>query len=288
MVMASWTKPARTLYLDIETYSSIDIRSSGAFRYMEAPDFEILMVQYAWNDEPVRVLDLTDPFGHDELPDIIAGLKDPDTLKVAHNSAFERNAFRVAFGFYQPPEEWLDTMILAAMNGLPMSLDAAGAALQLPEQKLKEGTTLINYFCKPCKPTIANGGRTRNLPEHAPEKWERFKAYGERDVVTMRAIHKRLDRFPVPDWERRVWALDARINERGVLIDRQLAQAAIDVDEAFRAEHTQELTRLTGLDNPNSVAQLKGWLEGVGVYCESLNKATVADLRKQLPDPTTR
>jgi DNA polymerase len=179
-------------------------------------------------------------------------------------------------------------MILCAMNGLPMSLDAAGEALNIPQQKLKEGKLLINYFCKPCKPTIANGGRTRNLPEHAPDKWERFKEYAKVDVVAMREIHKRLARFPVPEWERKVWALDARINERGVLVDRDLAEAAIAVDEAFREEHTSELRKLTGLDNPNSVTQLKEWLEGVGVSVDSLNKATVADLRASVPDPTTR
>jgi DNA polymerase len=255
---------------------------------MEAPDFEILLLPYAWNDEPVRVLDLLDPVDREELPDIIAGLQDPDVLKIAHNNAFERNAYRRQFGFYQPPEEWDDTMILCAMNGLPMSLDAAGEALNLPQQKLKEGKLLINYFCKPCKPTVANGGRTRNLPHHAPDKWERFKEYAKVDVVAMREIHRLLGRFPIPEWERKVWALDARINERGVLVDTELAQAAIDVDEAFREEHTAELKKLTHLDNPNSVAQLKEWLEGVGVSVDSLNKATVSDLRSTVPDPTTR
>ncbi len=291
MPTTSW-HDRRILYLDTETYSSVDISKAGAFKYMEAPDFEILLLPYAWNDEPVRVLDLvSDPFDPEvqaELQDIIAGLQDPDTIKVAHNSAFERAAYHRQFGFYQPPEEWEDTMILSAMNGLPMSLDAAGEALRLPQQKLKEGKLLINYFCKPCKPTIANFGRTRNLPEHAIDKWLRFKEYAKVDVVAMREIHKRLGRFPVPEWERRVWALDARINERGVLVDRDLAEAAIAVDEAFRAEHTEELRRLTHLDNPNSVAQLKEWLEGVGVSVDSLDKATVADLRASVPDPTTR
>ena len=278
----------RTLFLDTETYSSVDIKKAGAFKYMEAPDFEILLLPYAWNDDPVRVLDLTDPADREELPDILAGLQDPDTIKVAHNSAFERSAYRQEFGFYQPPEHWIDTMILAAYNGLPMSLEAAGEALQLDQQKLKEGTALINYFCKPCKPTIANGGRTRNLPHHAPEKWARFKAYAARDVETMRLIFKKLARYPVTDFERQVWALDARINERGVLVDLDLARAAIDVDDAFKAEHLQELRKLTGLDNPNSVAQLREWLAAVGISCDSLNKATVADLRGKATDRTTR
>ena len=278
----------RRLYLDTETYSSIDITKAGAFKYMEAPDFEILLLPYAWNDEPVRVLDLTDPADREELPDIISGLLDPDVLKIAHNNAFERSAYRRQFGHDMPPEEWDDTMILCAMNGLPMSLEAAGEALGLPQQKLKEGKLLINYFCKPCKPTIANGGRTRNLPHHAPDKWARFKEYAKVDVVAMREIHKRLGSFPIPAWERKVWALDARINERGVQIDKELAQSAIAVDEAFREEHTEELRKLTHLDNPNSVAQLKEWLEGVGVSVDSLNKATVSDLRSTVPDPTTR
>lgn len=285
--MISW--PDRVLYLDTETYSSEDIKKAGAFKYMEAPDFEILLLPYAWNDEPVRVLDMFDPRDREELPGIIAGLQDPDVIKVAHNTAFERGAYLREFGFYQPPEEWVDTMILAAYNGLPMSLEAAGAALQLPQQKLKEGTALISYFCKPCKPTIANGGRTRNLPQHAPEKWTRFKAYAGRDVETMRLIFKRLwSRYKVTDFERKVWALDARINERGVLVDLDLARSAIAVDSAFKAEHMQEMAKLTGLENPNSVSQLRGWLESVGIYSESLGKGIVADLRKQATDPTTR
>ena len=281
----------RTLYTDIETFSSEDIKKAGAFKYMEAPDFSILLLAYAWDDDPVRVLDLTEDGDAEDrliLQDILAGLKDPDTLKVAHNAAFERNAYRTEFSFYQPPEEWLDTMILCAMNGLPMSLDAAGAALRLPDQKIKEGVQLISYFCKPCKPTVANRGRRRNLPHHAPEKWARFKGYAGRDVEVMRTIHKRLSAYKTTDFERRVWALDARINERGVMVDRELVQAAIDVDDAFRAEHTAEMQRLTGLDNPNSVAQLKDWLEAVGVSSDSLNKATVSDLKNRVTDKTTR
>ena len=278
----------RILWLDTETYSSVDLKSSGLFKYMEAPDFEILLLPYAWDDEPVRVLDLTDPVDREELPDIIAGLQDPDVVKVAHNSPFERGAYHRGFGFYQRPEEWVDTMILCAMNGLPLSLEAAGAALQLPIQKRKDGKALINYFCKPCKPTKANGGRTRNLPHHAPEKWERFKLYARDDVETMRLIYKKLGRFPVTDFERRIWALDARINERGVMVDTDLAQAAVDVDEAYSAELAEELQKLTGLENPNSVAQLKGWLEERGLFTESLDKEAVAGLLDRAVDPTTK
>ena len=289
--MTSWAKPeSRELFIDIETFSSVDIRAAGLYPYVEADDFEVMLIAYAWNDEPVRMLDLmqADFDTELELQDVVAGLLDPATLKIAHNNAFERNALGKHTGQYLPAEEWHDTMVLSAMHGLPMSLEAAGSALNIEQQKLKEGTALINYFCKPCKPTKANGGRTRNMPEHAPDKWERFKAYGSRDVEAMRLIYRKLQRFPIPDWERRVWCLDARINERGVLIDRDLAHAAIQVDVAFKTEHTTEMQKLTGLENPNSVTQLKTWLEGVGVSCESLNKATVADLKKSLPDPTTR
>ena len=278
----------RRLLIDLETYSSAEISKTGAFKYVEAPDFEILLLAYAWDDGPVRVLDLLNPSGHDELPDIVAGILDPDTVKVAHNSAFERACLTRHLGHDLPPEEWEDTMILAAMNGLPLSLDAAGAALELQDQKIKEGTALISYFCKPCKPTIANGGRTRNLPEHAPDKWERFKTYCKRDVEVEQAIYQRLRSFPVTDFERRVWALDARINERGVMIDTDLVASAIAVDEAFTTEHMAEMQRLTGLENPNSVAQLKDWLETVGMSVDSLNKATVKDLQDRATDATTR
>lgn len=278
----------RILYLDTETFSASDIRTTGSHKYMDDPAFEILLLPYAWGDGQVQVLDLTDPDDWEELQDVIAGLKDPDVIKVAHNSAFERRAYQRAFKFYQPPEQWVDTMILCAMNGLPMSLDAAGAALGLEEQKLKEGTALINYFCKPCKPTIANGGRTRNLSHHAPDKWERFKEYAKRDVEVMRTIYKMLQHFPVPDFERELWATDARINERGVMVDIELAEAAIAVDDAFTEEHTKEMKMLTGLDNPNSVAQLKEWLEGVGLWCSSLDKESVKDLKARALDSTTK
>lgn len=288
--MTSWAD-RRRLLIDIETYSSVDISRSGAFKYVASPDFEILLLAYAWDDGPVQVLDLTNPYDLDtaeEMGDIAAALLSPDIVKVAHNSAFERAALSKYLYQDLPPEEWEDTMVLAAMNGLPMSLDAAGAALQLQDQKIKEGTALISYFCKPCKPTVANGGRTRNLPTHAVDKWERFIEYCRRDVEVEQAIYYRLRHFPVPDWERRVWALDARINERGVRVDTHLAEAAIAVDEAFTAEHAAEMQRLTGQDNPNSVSQLKDWLETVGIQVDSLSKATVADLHKTVTDPTTR
>ena len=275
----------RTLTLDLETYSPEDIKRTGAVKYAEHPDFEILLMSYAFDDEPVQIWDFTE----DGTPDWLApALLDPDLLKVAWNIAFERACFNKALGIYTPPEQWRDAMTIAAMNGLPMTLEGAGAALKLAEQKLSTGKALINYFCKPCKPTIANGGRTRNLPHHAPEKWQLFKDYCIRDTEAERTIYKRLERFPVSDFERRLEALDARINERGVQVDIELTEAAIYVDETFTAEHSAEMQRLTGLENPNSVAQLKQWLEMVGVSVDSLDKAAVKDLKAQALNRTTR
>lgn len=293
--MTSSTK--RRLLIDLETYSSADITKTGAFKYAEAPDFEILLLAFAWDDGPVQVIDMTgrEPVTDERtaakaaaLASVVAGITDPDTVKVAHNSAFERACLTRYLGRDLPPEEWEDTMILAAMNGLPLSLDAAGAALELRDQKIREGTALISYFCKPCKPTIANGGRTRNRPEHAPDKWERFKAYCKRDVEVEQAIYRRLRSFPVTDFERKVWALDARINERGVRIDTGLVAAAIAQNEAFTTRRMAEMRRLTGLENPNSVAQLKDWLETAGMSADSLNKAAVLELKDKATDPATR
>lgn len=283
------TSCKRRLLVDIETYSSVDITKAGAFKYIESDDFEILLIAYAWNDEPVRVIDLTSTdHENDEYQDIVSGLLDPDTIKIAHNSAFERAALGKHLGRYLPPEEWEDTMILAAYNGLPLSLDAVGAALRLHDQKIKEGTSLISYFCKPCKPTISNGGRTRNMSHHAPDKWARFREYCRRDVEVAQAIYNRLSSYPVTDFERQVWATDARINERGVQIDRELVESAIAVDNAFREEHLEEMRRLTGLDNPNSVQQLKAWLSAAGIECDSLSKATIADIKGNATDSTTK
>ena len=278
----------RRLFVDLETFSSVDISSAGAFKYTEAPDFEILLVAYAWDDGPVQVLDLTGrcegsfPGGWLE---IVEALLDPSVVKVAHNCAFERAALSRYLGRDLPPEQWEDTMVLAAYNGLPLSLDGAGSALGLRNQKIKEGAALIRYFCSPCKPTKANGQRTRNLPEHAPDKWARFVEYCGRDVEVAQAIYARLGSTPVTPFERRIFALDARINERGVLVDLDLARAAVAVDEAFTAELRAEMQKLTGLENPNSVAQLKGWLEGCGHFSVSLAKAAVSDLLAEASDP---
>lgn len=276
------------LFIDIETYSSADIKAAGLYPYVEADDFEVLLIAYAWDYGPVQLLDLMTETYSDDVQVVADALTAPEVVKVAHNCAFERNALGDWRGRYLPPEEWEDTMVMAAQNGLPASLDAAGDALGIVRQKLKSGTALINYFCKPCKPTKANGGRTRNLPHHAPEKWAEFKRYCVRDVEAMQEIHKRLAGLPVPEWERQVQCLDARINERGVLVDVAMAAAAVDVDERFKAEHLEELHRLTGLDNPNSVAQLKEWLQAVGLSVNSLSKQAVGDLRAKATDRTTR
>ena len=284
--MISSTK--RRLFIDLETFSSVDISSAGAFKYTEAPDFEILLIAYAWDDGPVQVLDCTRDVSADAFTSVCSGLLDPAVVKVAHNSAFERAALSRYLQRDLPPEQWEDTMILAAYNGLPLSLEAAGAALGLPIQKRKDGKALINYFCKPCKPTKANGWRTRNLPEHDPEKWARFKLYARDDVEVERLIHKRLGPTPVTPFERRIWALDARINERGVMVDLDLAAAAVAVGEAFTAELRAEMQKLTGLENPNSVVQLRSWLESCGHSSESLDKAAVADMLSEAKDATVR
>ena len=299
MAVAGCTK--RRLFIDLETFSSVDIKA-GVFKYVEAPDFEILLIAYAWDDEPVQLIDMTHTveipgpvYSGMKLPpeaverlDVFDALTDPEVIKVAHNSAFERAALSRHLEEYLPPEQWEDTMILAAYNGLPLSLDAAGSALGLPLQKIKEGTLLINYFCKPCKETKANGGRTRNLPHHAPDKWERFCSYCLRDVEVCQEIYYKLHGYPVTDFERRIWSLDARINERGVKVDMELAESAVAVDEAYSEELLQEMQRLTGLENPNSVAQLKAWLESRGLYTDSLDKAAVVDLIDKAIDPTTK
>lgn len=284
-MMTSRTEPSRRLVLDLETFSSADLPRGGVKKYTEAPDFEILLMSYAWDGGPVQLWDFT----QSGPPDWLApALLDPAITKIAWNVSFERNCLNAALDIYTPPEQWRDAMTIAAMNGLPMSLDAAGAALQLSEQKLATGKALIRYFCMPCKPTISNGGRTRNLPEHAPDKWELFKEYCVRDTAVEQTIFDRLSSFPVPEWERRLEALDARINERGVLVDMELAESAVALDEQSRAQNVAEMQAITGLDNPGSVAQLKAWLSTKNVNVDSLNKATVSELLGTVTDQGTR
>lgn len=272
----------RKLFLDFETYSETDISKAGSYRYMEDPAFEILLLAYGFDDEPIRVVDLAS--GEKWPQDFLSALYDPDVTKIAHNAAFERYAIFKCLG-YTPPEEWFDTMHLVAQCGLPMSLDAAGKALGLGEDtaKMKEGKALIRYFCMPCKPTKVNGGRTRNLPEHAPDKWSVFKDYCQRDVVAERAMFKMLEKWMPNDRERRFWCLDARINELGVRIDKQLAVNAVAMDRRYKEELTARAVEITGLENPKSVSQVKNWLmDQEGKQFPSLNKKVVADVVAQL------
>ena len=289
--MTSSAKSGKYLHLDIETYSDEDIGSVGVFRYVESPVFQILLIAYAYDDGPVHVLDLTGPdikAGFPIYDQIVADLTDSDIIKVAHNAQFERTCFEKWTGNPQPLGQWEDSMVLATYNGLPLSLDGVGAALQLKDQKIKEGTSLINYFCKPCAPTKANGGRTRNLPAHAPEKWERFMEYCRRDVEVERAVFERLRGYKPTATEIQVRHLDDRINRHGVMIDKELAEAALEIDTKIKDETAARMHELTGLENPNSVAQLKEWLTQRGLSVGSLGKEQAKDLAETSPDPLIR
>ena len=275
-------------FMDYETKSAIDIKKSGAFRYIEDESFDVLLLAYAFDDRPVRVVDFAS--GETWPEEFLRALRDPAVTKVAHNAIFERTVIGKLLG-YTPPEEWMDTMHLAAQCGLPLSLDAAGKALGLPEDqaKMREGKALIRYFCQPCKPTKANGGRTWNLPEHAPEKWDTFKAYCQRDVEVERTIFHTLERWMPSPEERRFWCLDARINERGVRIDRRMAQFAVAMDQRYKEELTAKAVALTGLENPKSVSQVKTWLaDQEGKEFPSLNKKVVADVVASLTSDASR
>lgn len=277
------------LLMDFETFSTVDIGKCGSYRYMDDPSFEPLLLSYAMNDDPVKLVDFT----HDEEwpEEFLAALYDPAITKIAWNCAFERNVIYTALGKYTPPEQWLDVMHVAAQCGLPMSLDAAGKALGLPEEqaKMKEGKALIRYFCCPCKPTKTNGGRERNLPEHAPERWKTFRDYCTRDTEAERTIFHMLEQWLPNKDERRFWALDQRINERGVRIDRQLAINAVAMDERYKEELTAKAVALTGLENPKSVSQVKNWLaDQEGKSFPSLNKKVIADVVSQLQSEDAR
>lgn len=273
----------RTLSIDLETYSEIDIAKCGSFRYIDDESFEILLLGYAFDDEPVTVIDLT---ADEEVPaDFLAALYDPEVTKTAWNCAFERFGLWKHFGRYCPPEQWSDTMILSAVCGLPLSLGEAGKALLLGEDEAKdrEGKALIRYFCSPCRPTKVNGGRTRNLPRHDTDKWALFIEYNRQDVVAERTIRKRLLRWEPDSLEHRFWCLDARINERGMRVDRELVHNAIAMDARYKAELTKQAVAISGLENPNSVAQIKQWLlEQEGIEVPSLNKKVVAEVVSQL------
>lgn len=261
---------AKYLSCDTETFSSVDLGACGLHKYMESPDFEILLIGYSVDGGPVRVLDLTDP--ETDTTEFKKLLMDPAVIKTAWNAPFEMQAFKRWTGEEMPPEQWSDTMIMALEMGLPGSLAGAGAALGLPEDQLKDpvGKSLIQYFSKPCKPTKTNGGRTRNMPQHDPEKWELYKKYNQQDVVTEMAIRKKL--LPLVDSEQALWCLDQRMNDHGVRIDLPMVRKIVDFDTKRREELQQEARELTGLDNPNSLSQLKPWLAGRGAPVETLRK----------------
>lgn len=269
----------RICFCDTETFSVVDIGKCGSYRYIEDNSTEVLLLTYAFGDEPVKCADLAsgDPWPEEFL----AAYDDPDTLLIAHNcSGFEWPLFN-RFLHPLPPERYFDTMHLAAQCGLPQSLGGAGEAIGLTEEqaKIKDGRALIRYFCTPCKPTKSNGQRERNLPEHDPEKWTRFKEYAVRDVEAMRTIYHHLEQWMPDAAERRFWALDARINAHGVRIDRKLATNAVLMDAKNKEELTAEAIALTGMENPKSVSQIKSWLyDQEGKEFPSLNKKVLADV----------
>ena len=273
----------RTLSIDIESYSDVNLSKCGVYKYASSPAFEILLFGYAVDGGDVRVVDLA---CGEQIPDeILSALSDASVTKWAFNAMFERVCLSNFLGEWLEPEGWRCTMVWAATLGLPLSLESAGVALGLEKQKLTEGKDLIRYFCVPCKPTKANGGRTRNRPEHDPEKWKRFKAYNLRDVETEMQIQKRLSHFPVPDaiWEE--YHLDQEINDRGIGVDMELVRQAIAIDARSRERLTAAMRELTELENPNSVQQMKQWLADQGMETDTLGKKAVAELVKTAPEP---
>lgn len=276
----------KTLSIDIETYSDVQLPKTGVYRYCESDNFEILLFAYSVDSQPVQVVDLA--CGESIPEEIIAALEDDTVIKWAFNAAFERICLSRFLGYptgtYLSPESWRCSMIWAATMGLPLSLEGVGAVLGLEKQKLTEGKDLIKYFCQPCAATKTNGGRTRNRPFHAPDKWEAFKHYNIRDVETEMGIQHKLRKFPVSDevWEE--YHIDQEINDRGVRLDMELVQQAIAMDTRSREELTAAMKDMTALENPNSVQQMKQWLSDNGIETDSLDKKTVAELLKDAPD----
>ena len=290
-----------SLSLDLETYSDVDLNKCGVYKYAQSSAFEILLFGVSVNGGEVQVYDLAQ--GESVPVEIIKALTDNSVLKWAFNASFERVCLSVwlqrcypqyfesynihadTVGEYLDPSAWRCSMVWSAYMGLPLSLAGAGAVLGLSEQKLKEGKDLIRYFCVPCKPTKANGGRTRNLPEHDAEKWETFKAYNKRDVEVEMSIQDRLRKYPVPDFVWEEYHIDQEINDRGIALDRTLVKNAIAFDEKSKAELSEKMQELTNLDNPNSVQQMKQWLADNGLEMDSLGKKEVAAVLKTAPEP---
>ena len=267
------------LGIDIETYSEVDLLKCGVYAYAEHPSFEILLFAYAFDDEETHVVDLK--CGERLPPRVLDALTDPAITKTAFNAAFERTCIGRCLGKRLDAAQWQCTAVQSAMLALPLSLEGVGEVLGIERKKLKEGGDLVRYFSLPCKPTKANGQRTRNLPEHAPEKWQRFKEYCVRDVEAEREIRAKLQGYPIPAKEQELYRLDQEINDRGIMVDPVLVARAIECDEQYREKTTKRAYELTGLANPNSPAQLKEWLEGQGTQVDTLDKKAV---RALLPD----
>ena len=290
-----------SLSLDLETFSDVDLNKCGVYKYVQSKAFEILLFSVSVNGGEVQVYDLAQ--GETVPMEIIKALTDDSVLKWAFNASFERvclsawlrkyypQCFRSysihedTVGDYLDPTAWRCSMVWSAYMGLPLSLAGVGAVLGLSEQKLKEGKELIRYFCVPCKPTKANGGRTRNLPQHYMEKWETFKAYNKRDVEVEMSIQDRLKKYPVPDFVWDEYRIDQEINDRGIALDMTLVKNAIAFDEKSKTELSEKMQELTNLDNPNSVQQMKQWLADNGLEMDSLGKKEVAAVLKTAPEP---
>ena len=265
--------------LDLETYSSAPLPRCGVYRYCDAPDFEILLFSYAFDDAPVKTIDLA---SGETLPqEAISALEDPGIIKVAYNAQFERVCLSRYLGHWLDPHQWRCTMVMAAYLTLPGKLADAAVALGTTEKKMEEGKDLIRYFSVPCKPTKTNGGRTRNLPTDAPEKWAVYRQYNAQDVETERAIRKALEKYPLPEQEWELYALDQQINDRGVRVDKKLVKNAIAVDAIFAQAACQRAKELTGLENPGSVNQLKAWLADQDMPMESLSRKIVQEKAAQ-------
>ena len=266
----------QVLEMDIESFSDVDLIKCGVYAYADSPAFEILLFAYSFDGGETQIIDLAQG---EKLPaEVEEAIFDVSVTKTAYNANFERTCLSKHFGWYIPPESWHCSAVQAAMLALPRSLEDVGRVLGLDEQKMKEGKELIKYFCVPCKPTKANGGRTRNLSCHAPEKWELFKTYCKRDVDVEKSIRRKLHNFPIPESEMELYRLDQRINDRGVLVDMGLVKQAISCERLHKEVVTKRAYELTGLENPNSVAQLKGWLGDMGMEAESLSKKAVAEM----------
>ena len=281
----------RVMGVDIETYSSVDLAKAGVYAYTEAPDFDILLIGYSFDGENVNVID-TYNIDTGMMTEFMEALNDPETIKTAFNANFERTCLAKWTGRPKPPEEWRDTMIKALTLGLPGNLADVGMALGLPEDKLKDpqGKALIQFFSKPCKPTKANGQRTRNLPEHDPDKWKLFIKYNGQDVVTEQAILKKLSIYETTREEQELWNLDQKMNDNGVKLDIPMVEKIVNYDNRRRQELQEEAQELTGLSNPNSLAQLKTWLERQGMPMTSVTKDTIAAALslKYIPDNVRR